>query len=121
MPNSPLSTSFRSVTQATDSTCSGWTAKMAAVNALGHKWPVIARSTRKSSTTFAACSATLTACILAASRAGSGGLVPCRSSCASAISDSNVRGVHFAETRLVKAQATDLVLNPPSTCAFAVT
>ena len=37
MKNRPLSTSFRSVTQATDSTRSGWTANSAAASALGHK------------------------------------------------------------------------------------
>ena len=37
MKNNPLRTSFRSVTQATDSTCNGWIANNAAVNALGHK------------------------------------------------------------------------------------
>ena len=37
MKNSPLSTSFRSVTQATDSARSGWTANTAATNALGHE------------------------------------------------------------------------------------
>ena len=37
MKNSPLRTSFRSATQATDSTRRGWTANRAAAKALGQK------------------------------------------------------------------------------------
>ena len=47
MKNSPLSTSFRSATQATDSTRNGWMANTAATKALGQRSPVIRRRTRK--------------------------------------------------------------------------
>ena len=48
MKNRPLSRSFRSATQATDSTRNGCTANTAATKALGHKPPVIRQRTRKS-------------------------------------------------------------------------
>jgi hypothetical protein len=46
--NNALSTSFRSDTQATDSTWSGCTAKKAATRALAHSAPVIEDITMKS-------------------------------------------------------------------------
>ena len=61
MKNSPLRTSFRSATQATDSTRNGWMAKMAATKALGQRSPVIRRRTRNSKIAVAACSSTLVA------------------------------------------------------------
>jgi hypothetical protein len=48
--NSPLSRSFRSATQATDSTCSGCTPNSAAAKPLRHTEPVIRESTKNSST-----------------------------------------------------------------------
>ena len=43
----PLSTSLRSATHATDSTCSGWTAKTAATKALRQSVPVISQREKK--------------------------------------------------------------------------
>ena len=48
-----LSTSFRSDTQATDSTCSGWIANSAATTALRPTVPVMRRSAMNSSSVFA--------------------------------------------------------------------
>ena len=59
MKNSPLSMSRRSAIQATDSTCSGWMAKIAATQALGQRHAVMRSKTRNSSTEDAACSRTL--------------------------------------------------------------
>ena len=59
MKNKPLKTSFRSVTQATDSTRKGCSAKRAAAKALGHNRAVICQSTRNSNTAAAACKTTL--------------------------------------------------------------
>ena len=59
MKNSPLKTSLRSATQATDSTRRGWMAKTAATHALGQSAPVIRRSTRNRRTAAAACKSTL--------------------------------------------------------------
>ena len=54
-----LSTSFRSETQATDSTCSGCSANRAATRALRHRAPVIRKSIRSRTTALPACSSTL--------------------------------------------------------------
>ena len=59
MKNSPLNTSLRSATHATDSTRSGWIANTAATNALRPRHPVIRRSTRNRRSTVAVCSRTL--------------------------------------------------------------
>ena len=59
MKNSPLSTSRRSATQATDSTCKGCRANNAATSALGQSAPVIRHRTKNSVTADAACSKTL--------------------------------------------------------------
>ena len=59
MKNSPLKTSFRSVTQATDSARRGCRAKMAAESALGHRRRVIRQRTSQSRTAERACSSTL--------------------------------------------------------------
>src|SRR5438874_10350569 len=48
-----LSTSFLSAAQATDSTCSGWSANRPATKALRHSAPVSRRSRRNSNTAFA--------------------------------------------------------------------
>jgi hypothetical protein len=56
-----LRTSFRSATQATDSTCSGWTPKSAATSALRQGAPVIASSSQNTRSVFTTCSATLVA------------------------------------------------------------
>ena len=50
--------SFRSATQATDSTRNGWMANRAAAKAAGQQSPVMRNSTRNSSTATAACSST---------------------------------------------------------------
>ena len=59
MKNSPLKTSLRSATQATDSTLRGCTANTAATQALGQSAPVIRRSASNRSTAAAACKSTL--------------------------------------------------------------
>ena len=59
MKKSPLKTSLRSATQATDSTRSGWMAKIAATHALGQSAPVIRRSAKSRRTAAAACNTTL--------------------------------------------------------------
>ena len=56
MKKNALSTSFRSATQATDSTCSGCQANNAATQALRHSAPVMRLRTRKSSSVLAVCS-----------------------------------------------------------------
>jgi hypothetical protein len=48
-----LNTSFRSATQATDSTCSGWSANSAATIPLRHRAPVIFLSRMYSRRAFA--------------------------------------------------------------------
>ena len=55
MRKSVLSTSFRSDTHATDSTCRGCQAKIAAANPLRQVAPVILFKIRKSSNALAAC------------------------------------------------------------------
>ena len=59
MKNTPDSTSFRSVTQATDSALRGWTANSAATHAAAQNRPVIARTARNNSTAASAWSSTL--------------------------------------------------------------
>ena len=59
MKNSPLNTSLRSATQATDSTLRGWIAKTAATQALGQSAPVIRRRARNRTIAAAACKSTL--------------------------------------------------------------
>ena len=59
MKKSPESTSLRSETQATDSTCSGWTAKTAATKALRPTPRVMRASAKKSTSVAAAWSARL--------------------------------------------------------------
>jgi hypothetical protein len=54
-----LSTSLRSATQATDSTCSGCSAKRNATSALGQRAAVMRRNTANSSKALSACSQTL--------------------------------------------------------------
>src|SRR6266700_1399823 len=58
MKKNPLSTSLRSEIQATDSTLSGWSAKMAATKALRHMLPVMILSTKNRSTTLRVCKTT---------------------------------------------------------------
>ncbi len=59
MKNSPLSTSFRSEIQATDSARRGWMANTTATKALGQSPPVIRNNTRKRKIAVAAWSTTL--------------------------------------------------------------
>jgi hypothetical protein len=58
MKKSALRTSFRSATQATDSTRKGWIAKIAATNALRQVLAVIRRRTKKSKSAAKVCSRT---------------------------------------------------------------
>jgi hypothetical protein len=51
---------LRSVTQATDSTVSGWTASTAAAKALRYRAPVSPSSMKKTRSTFAAWNSTFT-------------------------------------------------------------
>ena len=60
IPSSELSRSFRSEIHATDWTCSGWRAKIAATHPLLHVRPVIRTRTRNKSSVFATWRPTLT-------------------------------------------------------------
>jgi hypothetical protein len=108
----PLSTSFRSATQATDSTRRGCTANRAAAIALRQTAPVSSRSARKSSTPLTACNATLL-------RWNPNGRRPNR--LASASSDSHVSGCQFPVCRFVNAQTSPDCRSPRMTCWFSAT
>ena len=110
--NRVLSTSFRSAIQATDSTCSGWTADSAATNAGRQTAPVIRTRSRKSSRTFTACSRRLVRWCRPASSPNNR---------TSSKWDSHVTGCQFAASKVPNAQAAVSVLRPLRTCALAVT
>ena len=104
--------SFRSATQATDSTCAGWRAKSAATNALRQAAPVIRRSTRNQSAVLARWRARFVvwwspACI--------------PKSWQSSMWDSQVSGCQFAAWPLESAQTSPGALSPPRTIGLSVT
>ena len=106
------STSFRSATQATDSTWVGWTAKSAATSALRQVAPVIRRKTRNTSTAFAACRTTFTTW-------WAPGLMP--KSSTSSMCESQVSGCQLETCSVVNAQVTPRQVRPAWTAGFSVT
>lgn len=107
-----LRTSFRSATQATDSTWTGWSANSAATKALRHRAPVIMSSSRNRSTVLAMWKATLV-------KWWPRGFRP--NSWQSAIWESQVSGCQFPISKVVKAHLTLSTVSPVRTCGFAVT
>ena len=103
---------MRSASQATDSTCSGWTAKRTATKALRPRAPVIRSNVRKSSAALAAWRTAFTTW-------WGPGLRP--NSSTSSMCESQVSGCQLAACVLVKAQASPRHVRPLRTNGFSVT
>ncbi len=103
---------MRSAIQATDSTCTGCTAKSAATAAQRQNEPVSARSARKSSSVPVACSPRLTRWWAPAFRP---------KKLASAMCESQVRGCQLAAWKPVNAHFRPFQPSPPCTIRFCVT
>ncbi len=112
MPRKVESTSFRSATQATDSTCRGCKANKAATMPLRHTDPVIRRSASSSTIELPACNARFTRCMARLERP---------KSCTSSISDHHVSGCQLACHSVVSAQVTESQLSPSRRCGFSYT
>src|SRR5580704_2405971 len=108
--NSVLRTSFRSDTQATDSTWSGCAANSAATNALGPSRPVIAWSRPNRSSVFTMCSSRLVTWWGPA-------LMPYI--CTSSMWDHQVSGCQLEAYPLVHAHLTPDPVRPPETCGLS--
>ncbi len=106
------SRSFRSEIQATDSTCSGWTANRAATTQLRARAPVRRSRTTQSSTESTRCQKTLARCIHPGSTPNSE---------TSAIRDSQVSGCQFASESDVNAHRAPSQVSPRWTTGFVAT
>ena len=112
MKKNVLNTSFRSDTQATDSTCRGWRAKRAATKALRQTAPVIRRHRAKSSSVLPTCSATFT-------KWGPQAFWP--KTWQSSMCDSHVSGCQLLPCMAVKAQTRPALVSPWKTLGLLVT
>ena len=109
MKKNVLSTSFRSETQATDSTCNGMQAKSAATKALRQNAPVRRLSSPNSNAVDDV--KQQTGYVVAAGPARKAGSPACATATSA---DANCW-----HHKLVKAQANDRQLKPASTCGFS--
>ena len=107
--NRVLKTSFRSATQATDSTCRGCNPNRPARTALGQCLPVSRRKHRKINTVFAACNKIFVRC-------GPAAVDPDHST--SSMYDSQVSGIQLPSSPVPNAHRIFSQVNPPRTCGF---
>src|SRR5664280_1160940 len=110
--NRVLKTSFRSATQATDSTCRGCNPNRPARMALGQCAPVSRRKSRKIKTVFAECKKMFVRCSPAA-------VGPDHST--SSMYESQVSGIQLPSSPVPNAHRTFSQVNPPKTCGFVAT